>query len=136
MPRFDTAVQAARDGVVADPEQLPLRLAQLFVTSADEDQRTTAGDQPADPRTDRAVDPDVVAARDVAAIVVTADADIDDCGAIVHHARDLVGGEGGEWRGRVCRWRGPPPLCCPHVLGVRPGAMRVPRPGGESAPPP
>src|SRR2546427_12842856 len=111
MPRFDTAVQAARDGVVADPEQLPLRLAQLFVTSADEDQRTTARDQPADPRTDRAVDPDVVTARDVAAIVVTADADIHDRGAIVHHPRDLVGGGGGWWPWPVSRGATPPPVC-------------------------
>src|SRR6266576_2540235 len=125
MPRFDAAIQAARDGVVADPEQLPLGGAQVLLAAADEDQRTAAGDQPAHPRADRAVDPDVVAAGDVAAVVVTADANVNDRGAIVHHPRDLIGGERGEWRDRFADERGPSPVYRAHVSVLGRLAMMI-----------
>src|SRR5436305_1903227 len=72
-PRVDAAVQDARDRVEADAQELALGVAQLNLGASHEDDRAAARDQPADPRADRPVDADAVAASDVPAVVVVFD---------------------------------------------------------------
>src|SRR5207244_4215880 len=76
--------------VDTDPQQLALRLAELAVGAAHQDDGPSARDEPAHPCADRALDAHEVAARDVAAVVITACAHVDDGGAVIDHPPHLV----------------------------------------------
>ena len=81
--------------VEADPVQLVLRLHVLLLGAARQHDRAVAVDQPADPGAEGLArqQSDAEAARDVAAVVIDAGADVHHRRAGVHQARHLVGSE-------------------------------------------